>query len=89
MVPGGLLRRHSVQMTETLAEKKCTPCRGGVPPLTQAEAERFKAQTPNWDIPMTATVLKEPSASTIYNRRFRFAIYCTSAITSRIVQADF
>jgi len=35
-------------MTETLAEKKCTPCRGGIPPLTHEEAERFRSQTPNW-----------------------------------------
>jgi 4a-hydroxytetrahydrobiopterin dehydratase len=35
-------------MTEMFAEKKCTPCRGGVPPLTRAEAERFQSQTPNW-----------------------------------------
>jgi 4a-hydroxytetrahydrobiopterin dehydratase len=37
-------------MTEALAEKKCTPCRGGVPPLTLAEAERFRSQTPNWEL---------------------------------------
>ena len=37
-------------MTEMLAEKKCTPSRGGVPPLTQAEAERFQSQTPNWEL---------------------------------------
>src|SRR5262245_34919659 len=37
-------------MTETLAQKKCTPCRGGVPPLTHEEAERFRSQTPNWDL---------------------------------------
>ena len=37
-------------MTATLAEKKCTPCRGGVLPLTQTEAERFKSQTPNWEL---------------------------------------
>jgi 4a-hydroxytetrahydrobiopterin dehydratase len=37
-------------MTETLAEKKCTPCRGGVPPLTLAEAERFRSHTPNWKL---------------------------------------
>src|SRR5499426_4777562 len=37
-------------MTETLAQKKCTPCRGGVPPLTHGEAERFQSQTPNWDL---------------------------------------
>jgi 4a-hydroxytetrahydrobiopterin dehydratase len=32
-------------MIETLAEKKCTPCRGGVPPLTLAEAKHFRSQT--------------------------------------------
>jgi 4a-hydroxytetrahydrobiopterin dehydratase len=28
-------------MTETLAEKTCTPCHGGVPPLTRDDALRF------------------------------------------------
>ena len=28
-------------MTEGLADKVCTPCRGGVPPLTREEAERY------------------------------------------------
>ena len=37
-------------MTETLAEKKCTPCRGGIPSLTPDEAERFRSQTPNWEL---------------------------------------
>jgi 4a-hydroxytetrahydrobiopterin dehydratase len=37
-------------MTDTLAEKKCTPCRGGIPPLTQKEAESFRSQTPNWEL---------------------------------------
>jgi 4a-hydroxytetrahydrobiopterin dehydratase len=37
-------------MTETLAEKKCTPCRGGVPPLTQAEAQHLQSQTPIWEL---------------------------------------
>jgi 4a-hydroxytetrahydrobiopterin dehydratase len=37
-------------MTETLAQKKCTPCRGGIPPLTHEEAERFRSQTPNWEL---------------------------------------
>ena len=37
-------------MTETLAEKTCTPCRGGIPPLTPDEARRFQAQAPNWEL---------------------------------------
>jgi 4a-hydroxytetrahydrobiopterin dehydratase len=37
-------------MTEALAEKTCTPCRGGVPPLTRDEAGRLQAQAPNWEL---------------------------------------
>jgi 4a-hydroxytetrahydrobiopterin dehydratase len=35
-------------MTETLAAKSCTPCRGGIPPLARAEAEAYRAQVPEW-----------------------------------------
>ena len=37
-------------MTKTLAEKTCTPCRGGIPPLTHEEAERFRAQASDWEL---------------------------------------
>jgi 4a-hydroxytetrahydrobiopterin dehydratase len=33
-----------------LAEKTCTPCRGGVPPLTPEEAESYRAQAPDWSL---------------------------------------
>ncbi|MFZ5511486.1 MAG: 4a-hydroxytetrahydrobiopterin dehydratase [Pseudomonadota bacterium] len=35
-------------MSANLVQKTCTPCQGGIPPLTQAEAERLRAQTPDW-----------------------------------------
>jgi len=35
-------------MTITLVHKTCTPCRGGVPPLTPLEAEAFLVQAPEW-----------------------------------------
>ncbi len=35
-------------MAMALAEKSCTPCRGGVPPLTEAEAQALRAQAPDW-----------------------------------------
>jgi 4a-hydroxytetrahydrobiopterin dehydratase len=35
-------------MTTNLAEKTCTPCRGGVPPLTAQQAEELRAQAPEW-----------------------------------------
>src|SRR5882724_9476434 len=37
-------------MTEALASKTCTPCRGGIPPLTREEAELFHAQAPDWQL---------------------------------------
>jgi 4a-hydroxytetrahydrobiopterin dehydratase len=41
-------------MTEALASKTCTPCRGGVPPLTREQAENFHAQAPDWQLPEDA-----------------------------------
>ena len=33
-----------------LADKKCVPCRGGVPPLAGEELERMKAQVAGWQV---------------------------------------
>jgi 4a-hydroxytetrahydrobiopterin dehydratase len=35
-------------MSNDLLSKTCAPCRGGVPPLTLAEAERYLEQAPGW-----------------------------------------
>ena len=37
-------------MTATLAAKTCTPCRGGIPPLDLAEAQRLQKQVPDWSL---------------------------------------
>ncbi len=37
-------------MTEALASKNCTPCRGGVPPLTRKQFELFHAQASGWQL---------------------------------------
>ena len=37
-------------MSETLAEKSCTPCRGGVPPLSRDDALRLQKQAPDWEL---------------------------------------
>jgi 4a-hydroxytetrahydrobiopterin dehydratase len=37
-------------MPLALAEKSCTPCRGGVPPLTQEEAANYRGQAPDWEL---------------------------------------
>ena len=33
-----------------LISKSCTPCRGGIPPLTPEEVEGHHQQTPAWDV---------------------------------------
>ena len=37
-------------MSVSLAEKSCTPCRGGIPPLTEEEAAAYQAQAPDWTL---------------------------------------
>jgi 4a-hydroxytetrahydrobiopterin dehydratase len=37
-------------MPLTLAEKSCTPCRGGMPPLTQEEVASYQAQARDWQL---------------------------------------
>jgi 4a-hydroxytetrahydrobiopterin dehydratase len=37
-------------MSDDLLSKTCTPCRGGVPPLTLAEAQRYLVQAPGWQV---------------------------------------
>ena len=42
-------------MASALVEKSCTPCRGGVPPLTREEAEEYRRQAPEWALIDDAT----------------------------------
>jgi 4a-hydroxytetrahydrobiopterin dehydratase len=42
-------------MTSTLAEKSCTPCRGGIPPLTRETAEEYRQEAPDWALLDEAT----------------------------------
>jgi len=34
----------------SLVTKTCTPCRGGIRPLTSDEAEVFRKQVPDWSV---------------------------------------
>jgi len=51
-------------MADSLAGKTCTPCKGGIPPLAQRDAERLGAEVPNWEIRDEARRIE---------RTFRFA----------------
>ena len=35
-------------MSDDLLSKTCTPCRGGIPPLTRPEVEGYLKQAPGW-----------------------------------------
>ena len=37
-------------MASSLAARSCEPCKGGVPPLERAEAERYLKDVPGWSL---------------------------------------
>ena len=37
-------------MADTLSERTCTPCKGGIPPLPAHEVERLHGQVPRWEV---------------------------------------
>lgn len=41
-----------------LTAKKCTPCQGGIPPLTPQEAEKYRSNVPDWELLDNATKIK-------------------------------
>lgn len=41
-----------------LTAKTCTPCQGGIPPMTATQAEEFIANVPGWSLLEEATKLK-------------------------------
>jgi 4a-hydroxytetrahydrobiopterin dehydratase len=53
-------------MVESLAQKVCTPCRGGTSPLTREEAAAYLSQTPGWELEDDGRWLR---------RKFKFADY--------------
>lgn len=41
-----------------LTAKTCTPCQGGIPPLSREEAERYLVEAPGWTLLDDATKVK-------------------------------
>jgi len=59
-----------------LSEKSCVPCQGGMPPLSQEEAESLLAQTPGWSLTQEGTRLE---------RRFDFKSFAAAlAFVNRV-----
>lgn len=42
----------------SLTAKTCTPCQGGLPPLTSAEAAKYLPEVPGWELTEEATKLE-------------------------------
>ena len=45
-------------MSSSLTGKVCTPCQGGIPPLSPIEAGVFHKQTPKWDLTDDSTWIR-------------------------------
>ncbi|WP_367159141.1 4a-hydroxytetrahydrobiopterin dehydratase [Mesorhizobium sp.] len=59
-----LEQEGEIVMAESIAQKTCTPCRGGIPPLTEKEASGYLSQTPGWNL---------LEAGHLIRRKFKFA----------------
>jgi 4a-hydroxytetrahydrobiopterin dehydratase len=61
-----------------LAERPCTPCRGGVSPLTPSECVSYLAEVPDWELRKEGRIVA---------RRFRFPDYRTALAFTNAVSA--
>jgi 4a-hydroxytetrahydrobiopterin dehydratase len=55
-----------------LARKTCTPCRGGVPPLTPEEARDLQSATPDWELKEGHTRLRRSFRLDTFPEAIRF-----------------
>lgn len=54
------------------ANKTCTPCRGGIPPMTEDEARAFARDVPDWDLLDGATKIRRRYAFQDFAEAFAF-----------------
>ncbi len=59
-------------MPTKLAEKTCTPCKGGIPPLTPEEATDYHAQAPDWTLCDASTRIERTYRSKNFAEAFAF-----------------
>jgi len=71
MLPAGTAERR-ISMTSLLAEKTCTPYRGGEPPLTVEEAEAYHVQAPEWVLRDEATRIERTYRFRSFGDAFAF-----------------
>ena len=59
-------------MPVALAERSCSPCRGGIPPLTEQEAAAYHAQAPDWALLDEAKRIERAYRFKNFAEAFRF-----------------
>jgi 4a-hydroxytetrahydrobiopterin dehydratase len=59
-------------MASILAERTCTPCRGGIPPLSRDEAEQYRDQAPDWMLLEHATRIERTYRFKNFREAFAF-----------------
>ena len=59
-------------MPLALAERSCTPCRGGIPPLTEEEAAGYRTQAPDWKLLDQAKRIERTYRFKNFGEAFRF-----------------
>jgi len=62
-------------MNSVLAEKICTPCRGGIPPLTVEEAEAYRLQVPEWTLADGGTRIERTYRFKNFHEAFAFVAH--------------
>lgn len=61
------LRLLYTKFMDDLTQKHCIPCEGGTPPLSDAEEDRLKAQTPEW------ILLRNDGTTVVHKLRRQFS----------------
>ena len=59
-------------METALAQKSCTPCRGGVAPLDRSTAEDYRRQAPEWALVDDATRIERTYRFRNFREAFGF-----------------
>ena len=59
-------------MAASLAERTCTPCRGGIPPLSEDQAEYLHQQAPDWALLDDATRIERTYRFKNFREAFAF-----------------
>jgi 4a-hydroxytetrahydrobiopterin dehydratase len=59
-------------MAPELIEKTCTPCRGGIPPLTAVEVGELHTQVPRWTVREDARAIERTFRFESFTKAFAF-----------------